>query len=97
VLAARTIAPMHDERDDWQADWDAERQTKALAGLALVLAPVGFDPVVSAAPTPKVTARQYNATVAQWRRFTHAGGLFSAPHATRCYCPYSCAREKSLP
>jgi hypothetical protein len=29
---------MHDERDDWQADWDAERQTKALAGLALVLA-----------------------------------------------------------
>jgi hypothetical protein len=24
--------------DDWEVDWDAERQTKALAGLALTLA-----------------------------------------------------------
>lgn len=27
-----------DEREPWDADWDAERQTKTLAALALVLA-----------------------------------------------------------
>lgn len=27
-----------DDRERWNAEWDAERQTKALAGLALILA-----------------------------------------------------------
>jgi hypothetical protein len=29
---------VRDEREHWDEDWDAERQTKALAGFALILA-----------------------------------------------------------
>lgn len=29
---------LHDDREHWGPDWDAERQTKALAAFALILA-----------------------------------------------------------